>query len=98
MYDLPSEDPEEPGLSDEFHALQPQLLSRTCRSPQWSPQRMFSGTNINLYYDVHHQLWYKRPDWFLVVDVPRMYDEEDLWLSYVIWQEGITPLVVESDC
>ena len=26
MYDLPSEDPEEPGLPDEFHLLQPQLL------------------------------------------------------------------------
>ncbi len=31
MYDLPSEDPEEPGLPDEFHDLQPQLLSRTLR-------------------------------------------------------------------
>jgi hypothetical protein len=24
MYDLPSEDPEEPGLPDEFHLLQPE--------------------------------------------------------------------------
>jgi hypothetical protein len=31
MDDLPSEDPEEPGLHDEFHHLQPQLLSRTLR-------------------------------------------------------------------
>jgi hypothetical protein len=29
MYDLPSEDPEESGLPDEFHDLQPQLLSHT---------------------------------------------------------------------
>jgi len=29
MYDLPSEDPEEPGLPDEYHHLQPQLLSAT---------------------------------------------------------------------
>lgn len=29
MYDLPSEDPEESGLPDEFHDLQPQLLSRS---------------------------------------------------------------------
>lgn len=94
MYDLPSEDPEELGLPDEFHDLQPQLLSRTCRSPRWSPQRMFTGTDINLYYDVRHSRWYKRPDWFLVVDVPRLYDENDLRLSYVIWQEGIAPLVV----
>jgi len=25
MYDLPSENPEEPGLPDEFHSWQPQL-------------------------------------------------------------------------
>jgi Uma2 family endonuclease len=29
MYDLPSEHPEEPGLPDEHHYLQPQLLSAT---------------------------------------------------------------------
>jgi hypothetical protein len=29
MYDLNSEDPEEPGLPDEFHAIQPQLLKET---------------------------------------------------------------------
>ena len=27
MYDLPSEDPEEPGLPDEFHLWQAELLS-----------------------------------------------------------------------
>ena len=31
MYDLPSEDPEEPGLPDEFHDFQPQLLRDTFR-------------------------------------------------------------------
>lgn len=94
MYDLPSENPEEPGLPDEFHALQPQLLSRTCRPPQISAQQMFTGTDLNLYYDVRHSRWYKRPDWFLTVGVPRLYDETDLRLSYVIWQEGVAPLVV----
>jgi len=34
----------------------------------------------------------KRPDF--VVGVPRLYDETDLRLSYVIWQEGVDPLVV----
>ena len=29
MYDLPSEDPKEPGLPDEFHYYQPQLLRET---------------------------------------------------------------------
>ena len=54
MYNLPSENPEEPGLPDEFHALQPQLLSRTCRPPQISAQQMFTGADMNLYYDVRH--------------------------------------------
>jgi Uma2 family endonuclease len=94
MYNLPSENPEEPGLPDEFHALQPQLLSRTCRPPQILAQQMFTGTDMNLYYDVRYPRWYKRPDWFLVVGVPRLYDETDLRLSYVIWQEGVDPLVV----
>jgi len=94
MYDLPSENPEESGLPDEFHALQPQLLSRTCRPPEISARLMFSGTDMNLYYDVRHPRWYKRPDWFLVTGVPRLYDETDLRLSYVIWQEGVDPLVV----
>ena len=94
MYDLPSENREEPGLPDEFHALQPQLLSRTCRPPNISTQQMFSGTDMNLYYDVRHPRWYKRPDWFFVTGVPRLYDETDLRLSYVIWQEGVAPLVV----
>jgi Uma2 family endonuclease len=49
---------------------------------------------MNLYYDVRHALWYKRPDWFGVVGVPLLYDEVDLRLSYVIWQEGINPFVV----
>jgi hypothetical protein len=33
MYDLPSEDPEEPGLPDEFHDLQPQLLRESFNPP-----------------------------------------------------------------
>ena len=36
MYDLPSEFPEEPGLPDEYHDLQPQLLSRTLTLAQYS--------------------------------------------------------------
>ena len=94
MYDLPSEDPEEPGLPDEFHALQPQLLSFTFRPRNYFPERLFCGSDMNLYYDVHHPNWYKRPDWFGVVGVSRLYDGEDLRLSYVIWQEGFSPFVV----
>jgi Uma2 family endonuclease len=94
MYDLPSEDPEEPGLSDEFHDLQPQLLSLTFRPPNYRASQIFSGTDMNLYYDVRHPMWHKRPDWFGVVGVPRLYDEIDLRMSYVVWQEGVNPFVI----
>ncbi|MFB2983730.1 Uma2 family endonuclease [Microseira sp. BLCC-F43] len=94
MYDLPSEDPEEPGLPDEFHDLQPQLLSRTLRLTDYSRENCFTASGLNLYYDVKHPLWHKRPDWFLVVNVPRLYEGTDLRRSYVSWQEGQHPYVV----
>jgi Uma2 family endonuclease len=94
MYDLPSEFPEEPGLPDEFHDLQPQLLSRTLSLVDYSRENWFTGTDLNVYYDVQHPLWHKRPDWFLAVGVSRLYDGHDLRLSYVVWQEGVTPAVV----
>ncbi len=94
MYDLPSEFPEEPGLPDEYHDLQPHLLSRTLRLTQYAREDYFTGTDLNIYYNSDHPLWHKRPDWFLVVNVPRLYDGHDLRLSYVIWQEGKSPDVI----
>ncbi|MBX2864087.1 MAG: Uma2 family endonuclease [Leptolyngbyaceae cyanobacterium MAG.088] len=94
MYDLPSEYPEEPGLPDEFHDLQPQLLSRTLYLPHYSRENWFSASDLNVYYDVNHALWHKRPDWFLVVGVPRLYEGNTLRRSYVTWQEGASPYVV----
>lgn len=94
MYDLPSEFPEEPGLPDEFHDLQPQLLSRTLRLTHYASDNYFTGTDINVYYDSRHPTWHKRPDWFLAVDVPRLYNGTDLRNSYVVWQESVNPLVV----
>ncbi len=94
MYDLPSEDPEEPGLPDEFHDLQPQLLSATLRLTNVSKDRIFTGTDLNLYYDLQHPLWHKRPDWFVAIGVPRLYAGNDLRLSYVVWDEQVNPSVV----
>ncbi len=94
MYDLKSEDPEEPGLPDEFHDLQAQFLSLTFCPPHYPASRVFSASDMNLYYDVRHAQWYKRPDWFGVVGVPRLYDDVDMRLSYVVWQEGVNPFVV----
>ncbi len=102
MYDLPSEDPEEPGLPDvrgsapqgEFHDFQPQLLSATFRLADVAADRVFTAADLNLYYDITHPRWYKRPDWFVVVGVPRFHNTDDLRLSYVAWQEQVNPYFV----
>ncbi|MBR8828373.1 MAG: Uma2 family endonuclease [Gomphosphaeria aponina SAG 52.96 = DSM 107014] len=94
MYDLPSEDPEEPGLPDEFHDFQPEILRQTFRPTNYPYDRVFVGSDLNLYYDVRHTSWYKRPDWFAVVGVDRFYEKRDLRMSYVIWQEGVNPFIV----
>lgn len=94
MYDLPSEFSEEPGLPDEFHDLQPQLLSRTLSLVSYSRDSYFTGSDLNVYYDVKHSLWHKRPDWFLALDVPRLYDGQELRRSYVTWQEGQNPYII----
>ncbi|MBE9220272.1 Uma2 family endonuclease [Dolichospermum flos-aquae] len=94
MYDLPSENPEEPGLPDEFHDFQPQLLRETCQSPIYPREEMFIGTDLNLYYDGRHYSWYKRPDWFLVLGVAASEKQEDMRLSYVVWQEVVAPFLI----
>ncbi|QDZ41427.1 Uma2 family endonuclease [Euhalothece natronophila Z-M001] len=94
MYDLKSEDPEELGGSDQFHIYQPRLLEETFRPANYPLDKVFTGTDLNLYYDPCHTQWYKRPDWFAVVGVSWLYEEKDLRLSYVIWQEGVDPLIV----
>ncbi len=94
MYDLPSEDPEELGLPDQFHDLQPSLLRDTCKCGDATD--LFFGIDLNLYYDANHTLWHKRPDYFLVIGVPTPESQDDLRWSYVMWQEGVSPtLVVE---
>ncbi|MEM8810652.1 MAG: Uma2 family endonuclease [Cyanobacteria bacterium P01_G01_bin.38] len=93
MYDLPSEDLNEPGLPDEFHDIQPQLLSRTLRVAEYSADQIFCGSDLNLYYDPVKN-GYKRPDWFTVLGVPRLYAGEEMRSSYVIWQEKVLPAVV----
>lgn len=94
MYDLPSEYPEEEGLPDEFHGLQPQLLSATLRLPEVEREQIFTGSDLNLYYDRANKYWHKRPDWFAVAGVPRFYDGNDLRMSYVVWDEQVIPFVI----
>jgi Uma2 family endonuclease len=95
MYDLPSEEPEESGLPDDFHYHQPQLLRETFCPPNSSPEQIYVASDLNLYYDVEHHDWYKRPDWFAVLGVPPLYGaERELRYSYVIWQEKVSPFIV----
>ncbi len=96
MYDLPSEDPEEPGLPDDFHCLQPRLLSETFQPDPALVAQFYTATDINLYYDPAHVTRYKRPDWFVTLGVSQAKELSQLRLSYVIWQEEIAPyLIVE---
>ncbi|WP_404786658.1 Uma2 family endonuclease [Altericista sp. CCNU0014] len=94
MYDLPSEEVGDPGLPDEFHVFQPRLLEATCLLPNYPPNEVFTASDPNLYYDGRHPLWYKRPDWFLVLGVSRAQSQQDLRFSYVIWQEVVVPFLV----
>jgi len=93
MYDLPSEEVGEPGLPDQFHPVQAELLRLTFAPRTYDRDRVFSAMDLNIYYDVNNTRRYKRPDWFGVVGVPRFYEDRDLRLSYVIWQEGVSPFI-----
>jgi Uma2 family endonuclease len=59
-----------------------------------STSDFFVGIDLNLYYDVRHTQWYERPDWFLVMGVPSPVQQAELRWSYVMWQEGVSPLLV----
>ena len=85
MYDLPSEANGESGMPDEFHPYQAFLLKETFQPATFPPDEVFSGIDLNLYYDEHHLLRYKRPDWFAVLGVPRLYDGYDcIWRNISI--------------
>ncbi len=95
MYDLPSENPEEPGVPDQFHAWQSELLTQTFVPPGCDSDRIMIASDMNLYYDLNRPRSYKRPDWYAVLDVPHLYgDEREPRMSYVIWQEKAAPSVV----
>jgi Uma2 family endonuclease len=94
MYDLPSELVGESGLPDEFHCIQADLLSETCQPPNYSSEEILVASDLNLYYDPRHPLWYKRPDWYLVLGVASASQQQDLRLSYVVWQEGVDPFLI----
>jgi Uma2 family endonuclease len=94
MYDLPSESPGDAGLPDDFHILQPRLLSDTFKPATDLVTDYFTATDMNLYYDPANPMHYKRPDWFAVLGSKRADQINELRLSYVIWQEEIAPYLL----
>ena len=94
MYDLPSEHPEDSGLPDLYHLWQSRCLEYTFRPSNYPLELVFVASDLNLYFDVRHTQWYKRPDWFGAVGVDRFYQTQELRKSYVIWQEEVSPFVV----
>jgi len=94
MYDLPSEDPEEISMRDQYHGLQSRLLSDTFQPPNITSEQVFVASDLNIYYDLSNLNWYKRPDWFAVVGVDRLYEGRDMRDSYVMWQELVSPFVI----
>jgi Uma2 family endonuclease len=93
MYDLPEEEIGQPGMPDLFHEWQARLLDETFQPPSFEPEEVFAAVDMNLYYDVKHFKWHKRPDWFAVIGLPKE-KHPGMRLSYVMWQEKVTPLVV----
>jgi len=94
MYDLPSENPADTTWRDLFHSYQARMLDETFYPPTYPISQVFTATNLYIYYDLQHLDWYKAPDWFAVVGVPRIYGRKGMRLSYVIWQEKVSPLIV----
>ncbi len=88
MFELPSDDPEEPGLPDYFHYLQPPLLSQTCHTG--GP--CFSCGDMQIYFDENHPLYYKRADWFVALVPPTYYGFKRE--SFLVWQEKAVPFLV----
>lgn len=81
-------------MPDQYHGHQPQILEETFQPSKFDPDEVVIAADLNLYYDVRHPNWHKRPDWFAAVGVSRLYEGRELRLSYVIWQEEANPFVV----
>lgn len=94
MYDLPSEEIGDAGMPDEFHVHQAILLDETFVPPTVGRDEYFTAMDMNLYFNPRRPDWYKRPDWFAVLGVERLYEGRDSRLSFVRWQEERSPLIV----
>ena len=89
---LPSAE-ELPDSDDEIHILVPQVL-QIILATLWSDRMdWYFGINMGIYYDPENPTDVIVPDGFLSIGVPRIIDE-DLRLSYVLWDELVIPTMV----
>ncbi|MDJ0835704.1 MAG: Uma2 family endonuclease [Acidobacteriota bacterium] len=90
MHDLPcNKGPEEPGVPDQFHILQPRLLDDTFKPSG----KFFAATDMNLYFDPEVPTRYKRPDWLAAIGAEPL-PHGEMRKSYVMWKEKIPPYIV----
>jgi Uma2 family endonuclease len=99
MHNLSHEDPRSSGLPDEFHGVQPQLLTEVLLSDSMTiagvaRDQIFVAADLNIYYDPDNTNWYKRPDWFLVVGGSSLYRGQTSRSSYVMWDEQVPPVLM----
>jgi Uma2 family endonuclease len=99
MHNLSHEDSTESGLPDEFHGVQPQLLTEVLLSDSMTiagvaRDQIFVAADLNIYYDPDNTNWYKRPDWFLVVGGSSLYRGQTSRSSYVMWDEKVPPVLM----
>ncbi len=80
--------------SKQFHRSQSDYLESTFTPLHYPTDRVFSGSQINLYFDPRHPQWFKCPDWFGVLGVDKLYQRQNIRTSYVAWQETFNPFIV----
>ncbi|MGK7883106.1 MAG: Uma2 family endonuclease [Crocosphaera sp.] len=80
-------------VDNEIHILVPQVL-QIILATLWSDRMdWYFGINMGIYYDPENPTDVIVPDGFLSIGVPRIIDE-DLRLSYVLWDELVIPTMV----
>ena len=83
-----------PLTSEQFQLFQSHLLESTFTPSNYSSDQVFAGSSINLFFDPRHPQQFKRPDWFGVVGVDKLYQGQNIRRSYVSWQESFNPFIV----
>lgn len=97
FYSSPTKDSnltQNPLTSDQFQLFQSHLLESTFIPPNYPSNQVFAGSSINLFFDPRRPQQFKRPDWFGVIGVDKLYRGQNIRRSYVSWQERFNPLIV----